>query len=167
MAVLMVTVNDVTDRRWSDAEGTLTPFDAAYRTRLVDAYRAITAQVLGLGVAQVVWVVPPTSTQFWAQSAMNERDRYEVQHEVIRQVVDEFAAAAGTAGSTTGSTAGSTVPATGAVSLIDVDRWMRDNDHFDDTSWRPDGTHLTADSAHQLANEFLGPAIVLRALGLG
>jgi len=167
VAVLMVTVNDVTDRRWSDAEGTLTPFDAAYRTRLVDAYRAITAQVLGLGVAQVVWVVPPTSTQFWAQSAMNERDRYEVQHEVIRQVVDEFAAAAGTAGSTTGSTAGSTVPATGAVSLIDVDRWMRDNDHFDDTSWRPDGTHLTADSAHQLANEFLGPAIVRRALGLG
>ena len=68
---------------------------------------------------------------------------FEVQHDIIRGVADEFAPAS---------------------SAIDLDRWMVEGGHDVDESWRPDGTHLTDDSAATIADMMLGPSLTLTAL---
>ena len=69
---------------------------------------------------------------------------FQIQHEIIRRVVEEFA------------------PATSAIEL---DRWMVDGGHDVDASWRPDGTHLTEDSAALIAELMLGATLVNAAVG--
>jgi hypothetical protein len=58
----MSTVSDVANREWSADEGPLGPRDERYRTRMRDAYGELTLRLLGAGVPEVVWVVPPAPT---------------------------------------------------------------------------------------------------------
>ena len=91
----------------------------------------------------VVWIVPPVPVSSSTAVELNDPATFDVQHEIIRRVVDELA------------------PATTAVEL---DRWMVDGGHDLDESWRPDGTHLTEDSAAQIAAMMLGPTLVNTAV---
>ena len=145
VVVLMSTVNDVADRQWSDGEGVLTPGDPVFQHRMTAAYQRVTDTLVGLQVPSVVWVVPPVPTQEWEDTEMRDPTRYATQHDVIRAVA---------AGS--GPT----------VAVADLDDWLRRARHFDDNSWRPDGTHFTEDSARTLATDWFGPWIIARALGL-
>jgi len=146
IVVLMTTVNDVAAHEWSETEGPLDPTDLRFRARLASAYGAITDQVLALGVPRVAWVIPPTPTTMWLDDpAMEEPARWEVQHEVIRGI-------AGARPDTVGT--------------IDLDAWFDAAGHSGDSAWRPDGVHMTDDSAAQAAELFAGPMVVRRALGL-
>ena len=127
VVILMVTVADVADRQWDTAEGTLTPLDPRYVDRMRTSYSAIDELVRDHGGATVVWVVPPVPATYFPTADLGEADRYEVQHRVIRQV----AAAAGSA-------------------LCDLDAWFRRAGAVGDMWWRPDGTHLTDESARRL-----------------
>jgi lysophospholipase L1-like esterase len=144
VVVLMVTVNDSSNRRWSEAEGVLDPFDARYRERLRAAYTELTDSLLAAGVPEVAWVVPATPYHLWLEPEMNEPERYFVQHEVIREVV-----AAGD----------------DRVSAVDYHGWLTATGRYRDNEWRPDGVHLTTESATQLVDEWLGPLLVNTALG--
>ncbi|MFZ9628289.1 MAG: GDSL-type esterase/lipase family protein [Ilumatobacteraceae bacterium] len=141
--VLMVTVADIADREWNAAEGTLTPRDPRYVDRMREAYASIDALNRRQGQPTVVWVVPPVPATYFATADLGEADRYEVQHRVIRQVA----------------------ASTGAV-VCDLDAWFRAAGVERDTWWRPDGTHLTDESARRLVDEWLGPWLVRTALGL-
>ena len=143
VVVLMSTVNDIANRQWDDAEGVLTPADPRFRARMVAAYRAVTDSVLVAGVPHVVWVNPPIPAGVWDPPEMGEDPRNWVQHDVIREV----AAASGP-----------------AVTVNELDAWLSLTGHADDRTWRPDGTHLTEESAKALANEFLGAWLVHTAL---
>ena len=143
VVVLMSTVNDIANRQWDDAEGVLTPADPRFRARMVAAYRAVTDSVLAAGVPHVVWVNPPIPAGVWDPPEMGEDPRNWVQHDVIREV----AAASGP-----------------AVTVNELDAWLSLTGHADDRTWRPDGTHLTEESAKALANEFLGAWLVHTAL---
>jgi lysophospholipase L1-like esterase len=144
LVVLMSTVNDVANRRWTAAEGVLTPEDAAYRARLDAAYRGATDFVRALGVANVAWIMPPTPFPPWPEPEMRDPVRWQVHHDVIRSAV-----AARPSG----------------VSLIDLDGWMAAIGEATDVAWRPDGVHLTRAAATTAADRFLGPAMVRIALG--
>ncbi|MEY4175999.1 MAG: hypothetical protein RI900_3164, partial [Actinomycetota bacterium] len=142
--VLMTTIDDVADRAWDMAEGTLTPRDPRFRERMRTQYERVTRSVLAAGVPQVVWVVPPVPTSYFETSDLGERDRYLVQHEVIREVAEA---------------------APGAV-VCEMDEWFVQAGLTDDDTWRPDGTHLNERSAGWLVERWLGPWIIRTALGL-
>ena len=150
IVLVVVTLNDVVNRRWTKVEGTLTPFDAPYRQRLVDRYRTFTSTMLASGASQVLLVVTPTPFHRFVEPERNDPARYAVQHDVIREVAAGFGAS----------------PQAGKVGVVELDQWFTDHGHADDTTWRPDGVHLTTDSAHQLAVDYLGAALMRRGLGL-
>ncbi|MBI5087404.1 MAG: hypothetical protein HZB15_00620 [Actinobacteria bacterium] len=142
VVVLMVTMSDVANRQWSADEGPLSPFDPRYVERLAGAYRELTDGILGSGVGEVVWVVPPTPVHLWLEPDMNEADRYAVQHQVIRDVASGY---------------------DDRVSVVDLDAWLTAAGHDDDPWWRTDGVHLTDASGAALAEQYLGPLLVRRA----
>jgi peptidoglycan/LPS O-acetylase OafA/YrhL len=144
VVVLMSTVSDVANREWSADEGPLGPRDERYRTRMRDAYGELTLRLLGAGVPEVVWVVPPVPTAEWREEEMNDPERYRLHHEVIREVVAAFDM---------------------QVEVADLDRWLDESGHAATPSWRPDGVHFTEWSARQVAERWLGPLLVGVALG--
>lgn len=144
VVLLMVTVNDSSNRQWSAAEGALGPQDPRYRERMRTAYTDLTDQLLAAGVPEVAWVLPATPYHLWLEPEMNEPDRYFVQHDVIREIV-----------------------ASGGdrVSAVDYHGWLSASGLYRDNGWRPDGVHLTGESAGDLAEQWLGPLLVRTALG--
>lgn len=93
-----------------------------------------------MGVPTVVWVIGPTPFGVSQQSPeLLDVERYAVQHDVIREVA-----------------AGSD------VEVSDLAAWLAQRRRS--TNWRPDGLHLSDEGAEQLANEYLGPWLVLTAL---
>jgi peptidoglycan/LPS O-acetylase OafA/YrhL len=144
VVVLMSTVSDVANREWSADEGPLGPRDQRYRTRMRDAYGELTLRLLGAGVPEVVWVVPPVPTAEWREEEMNDLERYRLHHDVIREVVAAFDM---------------------QVEVADLDRWLDEAGHAATPSWRPDGVHFTEWSARQVAERWLGPLLVGVALG--
>ncbi|MBI4936269.1 MAG: acyltransferase [Actinobacteria bacterium] len=148
VVMLMITVNDVADRSWDMGEGVLTPRDERYRMRMYSQYRSLTDSLLAMGVPTVVWTIPPVPTTEFEARDLREADRYERQHDVIRQVAADV------------------VPPVGAaVVLCEMDDWLRTAGHSGDVGWRPDGTHLTEQSAGWLVDRWLGPWIVGVAVG--
>ncbi len=139
VVVLMTTIDDVLNRTWNDAEGELTIGDPAFRDRLATAYREATASLIARGAPAVAWIIPPAPSGPSDADELEQPATFAVHHDVIRQVVDEFA---------------------GAATAIELDRWMAETGHSDDETWRPDGTHLTSESASRIAQLMLGPTLV-------
>ena len=148
IVMLMVTVDDVADRSWNMAEGVLTPRDEQYRTRMYDQYRAVTERLLTMGVPTVVWTIPPVPTTQFEARDLREIDRYERQHDTIRQVAADLTGLHGA-----------------SVVVCEMDDWLHREGHGDDATWRPDGTHLTEQSAGVLAEQWLGPWLTAAAMG--
>ena len=147
VVMLMTTVDDVADRIWNDAEGVLTPRDPLFRVRMHAQYLDLTQSLLQQGVATVVWVVPPVPHTRFETADLGEADRYLIQHDVIREVVKEAA--------------------TGGAHVVvcDMAEWFTQAGHDNDTTWRPDGTHMTEESAGWLVDRWLGPWLINTALG--
>jgi lysophospholipase L1-like esterase len=143
VVMLMNSVNDVSDRRWSDAEGSIAPMNPLYRQRLFDAYRDTTQSILDRGVAHVVWVVPPIPDVPWERVEMQDPARYQAQHDVIEEVADSFPA---------------------GVSTLDLDTYSTATALDHDPQWRPDGLHFSAAAAGDLATTYIGPSLVETAL---
>ena len=144
VVVLMVTIDDVTDRVWTQDEGVLTPFDAAYRSRMLDAYTAVTRQLVELGVPSVVWIEPPVPHWMGKEDELREVGRWQV----MDQVIETAAAAVGP-----------------AVHVLDLDGWLTAAGHADDGAWRADGVHLDETSAYAVVDEWLAPEVLGIALG--
>jgi peptidoglycan/LPS O-acetylase OafA/YrhL len=146
VVVMMATVTEVSDRRWSDDEGAIGPLDARFRERMVDAYADLTMSLLQRGVPEVVWVVPPTPVHLWREPALNERARYEAHHEIIREAVGRFER---------------------HVSVLDLDAWATATGAAQDPDWRRDGVHIDEGPALRLATDMVGPWLVTQALTPG
>lgn len=142
VVVYMVTVDDILDRRWSEAEGVLRPTAPAYAQRLEAAYDGSIGLALDHGAASVVWLIPPVTGSWSTGTELRQRDRQDAQADVIRRV------AAGH----------------GATSVVDLDAWFEASGKASDRSVRPDGVHLTEVSGAMLADEFLGPTLVRLAV---
>ena len=143
VVVLMTTVNDMMNRIWTDEEGVLTPFDKLYFDRMAESYNAVTEQLIETGVPNIVWIAPPVPID-WRAPELAEVERWEVMSEIITKIEESNPE---------------------HVTVVDLDDWLSRAGHIDDKTWRPDGTHLTENSALQLVNEFLGPLLVRVAIG--
>ena len=145
VVVLMSSVNDIANREWSESEGPLSPFEPVFQQRMHDAYVDLTNRILAAGTSRVVWVIPPIPRKMWLQADLGDLDRYRVQHDVIRDVVGEGPP---------------------SVGIVDLDHWFDVTGATGDLNFRPDGLHMTVDSATWLADNYMGPEIVRQVLGL-
>lgn len=145
VVMLMVTMRDVENRVWSDAEGVLDPFDQRYRARLLDAYRAMAERLVDAGVPRVAWVLPPKPIAPFEgdQRVMRDPARYDVQHDVIRQVMAEFP---------------------DVVRVVDLDGWLTAAGRRVDTGVRPDGLHWSPDGSYWVSDSFLAASLVIAAV---
>ena len=89
--MLLSTTRDLVDRRWSDDEGTIDPFDAPYQQRINDDYARIAELVTASG-ATALFVRGPLVDPFWLgrETMSNYPER--------RAIVDGVMAATGDAG---------------------------------------------------------------------
>ncbi len=144
VVVLMATVSDAANRQWDPAEGPIGPTDPRSRERMVTTYADLTMEIITSGVPDVVWVVPPTPTHDWDNDPeMNEVERYTAHHEIVREAVARFEH---------------------HVSVVDLDAWARATGRFDDPTFRADGVHIDEGPATDMAEQFLGPWLVIEAL---
>jgi lysophospholipase L1-like esterase len=145
VVVVMVTLSDLGDRKWTEAEGLLSPFDTRFQRRLTDDYRWLTARVLNAGVGHVAWVRPPIPAVAWQGDArkMGDPARYHVQHDLINAMAADNSA---------------------QVSVLLLDSWLTSVQGDTDSTWRPDGLHFSHEAAIRVVDQFLGEAIVRAAL---
>ncbi|MFM2071735.1 MAG: hypothetical protein RLZZ623_1998 [Actinomycetota bacterium] len=145
VALLMVTMRDVEDRIWDDHEGALSPFDSRFRSRLLDAYRAMADGLLASGVHRLVWVLAPNPSAAFQgdQRKMSDPARYQVQFDVIAELAAERP---------------------DLISVLDLHRWMADQDLLADSTIRPDGLHLSPESARWVTEQFVAGSVVAAAL---
>jgi peptidoglycan/LPS O-acetylase OafA/YrhL len=139
VVLLLSTSRDLLDRRWSDAEGTIDPFDERYRQRLEHDYDRIADLITSAG-ATALFVRAPLVDPYWLgrETMFNDPHR--------RAIVDgamERLAVAGT-----------------AVRVLDLRAWVEANGLAGSHDARPDGVHWTPEAAFDLAQGWLGPVLL-------
>lgn len=134
--VAMVTMGDIEDRRWTDAEGVLAITDERFADRLFDAYALLTAAFVDAGAGEVIWVVPPIP-QYYAVGE-NAWSVDPARFAAYRAVLDRLA------------------EWSDHVTVADVLAWIDGADDRPDTD---DGLHWSLDGAVQVTDEFLAPVI--------
>jgi peptidoglycan/LPS O-acetylase OafA/YrhL/lysophospholipase L1-like esterase len=134
VVLLMVTLNDMAEHQWSLDEGPLRPQDPRFEQRMYANYLDVTQRILDEGVAQVVWVEPPTPDWLGKEDELRESERWDVMDRVIRRVVEEGA---------------------GNVHRVDMDLWLDEAGYRNNSTWRPDGTHLTDEAIDEVVDRWL------------
>jgi peptidoglycan/LPS O-acetylase OafA/YrhL/lysophospholipase L1-like esterase len=134
VVLLMVTLNDMAEHQWSADEGPLRPQDPRFEQHMYANYLDVTQRILDEGVAQVVWVEPPTPDWLGKEDELRESERWDVMDRVIRRVVAEGA---------------------GNVHRVDMDLWLDEAGYRDNSTWRPDGTHLSDQAIDEIVDRWL------------
>ena len=141
VAVIMVTIPDISMRQWHKSEGMLRPVDDRYRTRMLDDYRAQAQQLIDAGVRHIEWVVPPQPADWWLGWASENYspDGWQRLADVIDTVALEHP---------------------GVVDVVHLDHWFEDTGAYADPAMREDGLHLTPEGALTVMDQFLGPVLL-------
>ena len=134
VVLLMVTLNDMAEHQWSTDEGPLRPQDPRFEQRMYANYLDVTNRILDEGVAQVVWVEPPTPDWLGQEDELRESERWDVMDRVIRRVAEQGA---------------------GNIHRVDMDLWLDEAGYRNSSTWRPDGTHLTDEAVDELVDRWL------------
>jgi hypothetical protein len=139
VVLLLSTSRDLLDRRWSDDEGTIDPSDERYMQRITRDYNRIALLVTSSG-ATALFVRAPLVDPYWLgrETMFNDPGR--------RAIVDDTMARLAVAG--------------GPVRLLDLRAWVEGNGLAESHDARPDGVHWAPDVAIELAQGWLGPALL-------
>ena len=140
VVMLLCTRRDVEDRKWSDDEGTVDPFDAAYRQRINSDYARISELVTASG-ATALFVRGPLDDPFWLgkEPMPNYPERRAVVDGVMRATGDGSWCECGSSTCGRGSKPTASPPA---------------------MMPRPDGMHWTPEAAFDLTDRWLGPTLL-------
>lgn len=139
VVMLLCTRRDVEDRKWSDEEGTVDPFDAAYQRRINDDYTRISELVTASG-ATALFVRGPLDDPFWL--GKEPMPNYPKRRAVVDGVMRHLATAAG------------------GVRLLDLRAWVESDAIAASQDARPDGMHWTPEAAFDLTERWLGPTLL-------
>jgi peptidoglycan/LPS O-acetylase OafA/YrhL len=145
--VLMVTTSwDVLDRRWDAGNGFATDTDEM-RARLRFDFTRVTDELLAQGAGAVVWVKAPIPNPLWLSRGTEQEQP--ARHAVLHEAMDEIAAMR-----------------PGDVYVVDLLGYFDEAGYADDVDLRPDGVHVTPETAEQIAADFLGEQMIRAALDL-
>jgi hypothetical protein len=143
VVLAMVTIRDVQDHVWDEAEGVLALTDERHRTRLLESYEALTASLLESGAEVVMWIVPPVPQPIpqAPEAWILDDDIYAVHHSVIQELAERFDE---------------------GVVTVDLDGWVAGADAPPE---RYDGIHWSIDAAYDVVDRYLAGEILGAALG--
>ena len=141
VALLMVGLADSGPMIWSQAEGVLQPNDPRFAEHIHSDYRQLIEQLIAGGVKNVDWLLAPHPTTWWLGNLGHapESLRTDLTNTWITQLAGEYPS---------------------IIHIIRFDEWLEDQEGDDDRSWRPDGLHLSEDSALKVMSEFIGPTLL-------
>jgi peptidoglycan/LPS O-acetylase OafA/YrhL len=144
VVMMMTTAWDVIDQRF-DGTGPEAPMDPEYRRRVEADLADATTAVLEAGAPEVVWIAEPTVDPIWnpVHSPQEEPERHAVLHRAM---------------------AAQAAAHPEQVAVAPLDWWVHQAGWDEDHAVRPDGVHLSAPAAEQLATEWLGPLLVNASL---
>ncbi|MFT3853944.1 MAG: acyltransferase family protein [Ilumatobacteraceae bacterium] len=145
VVVMMSTSWDVFDRKLRLKSDPILPVTDPQVSAVVHAAMAdVTNEMLSLGVSRVVWLREPIPNPFWQNQLIGQTNP--AAHQVL---YDSMAALAAD---------------NPAVRVVDLAGWADANGVDADIAARPDGTHWAPAASAQIAEQFLGPAIVRASL---
>ena len=144
VVVMLVWARDQAPRRWSKAEGELTPHDDAFLMRLTHDYEEIAHEIVTASDARVVWMRPPKGDSWWLNLDSPFSD--ESAHQIVEGVMHRVAEANPS-----------------RIEVLDLRTWMESDGIALDHAARPDGLHFTIEAATDVATRWLGPQLVLAA----
>jgi peptidoglycan/LPS O-acetylase OafA/YrhL len=139
VVMLMTTTRDLVDRRWSDEEGTIDPFDARYQQRIERDYARI-AELVTVSGATAIFVRSPLVDPYWLGN--ETMSNYEERRALVDDVMERLATPAG------------------PVRVLDLRAWVEDNGLAASHDVRPDGMHWTPQAAFDVTDHWLGPALL-------
>jgi hypothetical protein len=139
VVVLMSTTRDLADRRWSDAEGVIDPFDEPYQQRINRDYARIADQVTASG-ATAIFVRGPLVDPYWL--GRDTMPDYRERRALVDSVMEQLATPAG------------------AVRVVDLRAWVEANGIANNHDARPDGMHWTPQAAFDVTDRWLGPTLL-------
>jgi hypothetical protein len=139
VVMLLSSTRDLTDRRWSNEEGTIDPFDEPYQQRINRDYARIAGLVTASG-ATAIFVRGPLVDPFWlGRETMSD---YHERRAIVDGVMDRLATEAG------------------PVRVLDLRAWVESIGIAESRDARPDGVHWAPDVAFELAQGWLGPTLL-------
>ena len=144
VVVAMTTAWDIIDQRF-EGTGPEAPYDPTYRARIGEDLATATDAVLAAGAPHVVWIAEPTVNPIWAaiESPQEDPARHAVLHDAMRAIAADHP---------------------DQVAVADLAWWIDEAGWATDRDARPDGVHLAAEPAEQVATDWLGPLVVDEAL---
>ena len=139
VVMLLSSTRDLTDRRWSNEEGTIDPFDVPYQRRINRDYARIASLVTASG-ATAIFVRSPLVDPFWlGRETMSD---YHERRAIVDGVMDRLATEAG------------------PVRVLDLRAWVESIGIAESHDARPDGVHWAPDVAFELVQGWLGPTLL-------
>ncbi len=142
VVVVSISLADTWDRRWDDGPPRR-PTDPAYAERIRDAYAGFFATAVDAGVPHVVWLRPPVAGGL--EGDPPDPSFSDGSQEVVEDAVRAAAARH-----------------PGVVSVLDYRTWF-EGTTLADRDTRPDGVHLIAEAAEQVATDYLAPRLLALA----
>ncbi len=146
LVMVLTSVWDVLDRQLTKDGPVLSPTGPALAAAMQASLGAFTDDVVALGVPRVVWLKEPVPLRTLTVSAAVDQQAESARHEALHAVIDEIAAAQP------------------AVRVVDLAGWVSAQPFGTDPAARPDSVHWTTEVATQIAEQFLGQALVQAAL---
>lgn len=141
VAVLMVGLADSGPLNWEKQEGPRNPSDPSFIAHLKEDYYSLIEQLRDAGVNRVAWVLVPAPAAWWLGNLGHAPDslRTDITNELILRTAQEFP---------------------GFIEVIRLDEWLGTREEGENRQWRPDGLHLSPESAKRVMDEFLGRILV-------
>ncbi|MFZ4720896.1 MAG: acyltransferase family protein [Ilumatobacteraceae bacterium] len=144
LVMVITTVWDVLDRSLEKGASEVSPTDAAVGTAMAASLSQFTDSLIALGVPRVAWVKEPVPLP--TPTAAVDQQADPARHDVLHRVIDDIAAARP------------------QVRVVDLATWVDATPLATDTGARPDAVHWTTDVSTQIAEQFLGQALLRAAL---
>jgi hypothetical protein len=144
VVMVLSTLWDAQDRRLTKDGPLLPPTNAAVEAAITKSLAGFTDALLASGVPRVVWVESPPPLP--SLTGGDDQQSQPARHSVLRHVVATIAFSRP------------------AVRIVDLAAWVKAQPLGRDRGARPDGVHWTGEASLQIANGFLGAALVRAAL---
>ncbi len=144
LVMVLTTVWDVLDRSLTKDGPALSPTDPELEAAMLASLSTFTDAILDEGVPRVAWVQEPVPLP--TPTATDDQQADPARHDVLHRVIADIAA---------------TRP---SVRVVDLASWVDASAWATDAAARPDSVHWTTDVATDIADEFLGQALLRAAL---
>jgi peptidoglycan/LPS O-acetylase OafA/YrhL len=144
LVMVLTTVWDVLDRSLIEGGPALSPTDPELEAAMLTSLSTFTDAIIAEGVPRVAWIQEPVPLPM--PTADDDQQADPDRHDVLHRIIADIA---------------SSRP---QVRVVDLASWVEESPWAADAAARPDSVHWTTDVATDIADQFLGQALLRAAL---